>query len=173
MSGNPARSRIFPRSISSPAPRKKSRRKSFPAFTNSLSLDEEGFVVSWGRNDDMLKVKGLWAAPTEIEASFTGRPAVREAAVVSFADHDGFTKPIAYVVLRQGHAQSEALIAELCAAVRPLGGYKVPERYEFIDELPRTTLMKIDRRAVRRRAQMLSCPPFIPNDHSPSHHSCK
>jgi acyl-coenzyme A synthetase/AMP-(fatty) acid ligase len=40
---------------------------------------------------------------------------------------------------------------ELCAAVRPLGGYKVPERYEFIEELPRTTLMKIDRRALRQR----------------------
>ena len=47
--------------------------------------------------------------------------AVREAAVVSFTDHDGFTKPMAYVVLRQGYAQSDDLIAELCAAVRPLG----------------------------------------------------
>jgi hypothetical protein len=37
---------------------------------------------------------------------------------------DGFTKPMAYVVLRQGCVQSNALIAELCAAVRPLGGYK-------------------------------------------------
>jgi len=47
--------------------------------------------------------------------------------------------------------QGDALIAELCAAVRPLGGYKVPARYEFIGELPRTTLMKIDRRALRQR----------------------
>ena len=69
----------------------------------------------------------------------------------SFTDHDGFTKPMAYVVLRRGFAQSDALIAELCAEVRPLGGYKVPECYEFIDELPRTTLMKIDRRALRER----------------------
>jgi len=76
---------------------------------------------------------------------------VREAAVVSFTDHDGFTKPMAYVVLRQGHVQSDALIAELGAAVRPLGGYKVPERYAFIDELPRTTLLKIDRRSLRQR----------------------
>ena len=84
-------------------------------------------------------------------ASSSTASAVREAAVVSFTDHDGFTKPVAYVVLRQGHGQSEALIAELCAAVRPLGGYKVPARYEFIEELPRTTLMKIDRRALRQR----------------------
>jgi benzoate-CoA ligase len=119
---------------------------------DNLYFDENGFFWFSGRNDDMFKVKGLWVAPIEIEAALTGHPAVREAAVVSFTDHDGFTKPIAYVVLRQGYAQSDALIAELGAAVRPLGGYKVPERYEFIDELPRTTLMKIDRRALRRGA---------------------
>jgi benzoate-CoA ligase len=119
---------------------------------DNLYFDEDGFFWFSGRNDDMFKVKGLWVAPIEIEAALTGHPAVREAAVVSFTDHDGFTKPVAYVVLRQGRVQSEALIAELCAAVRPLGGYKVPARYEFIDELPRTTLMKIDRRALRRGA---------------------
>jgi acyl-CoA synthetase (AMP-forming)/AMP-acid ligase II len=36
--------------------------------------------------------------------------------------------------------------------VRSLGGYKVPERFAFIDELPRTTLLKIDRRALRGRS---------------------
>jgi len=119
---------------------------------DNLYFDEDGFFWFSGRNDDMFKVKGLWVAPIEVEAALTGHPAVHEAAVVSFTDHDGFTKPIAYVVLRQGYAQSDALIAELCAAVRPLGGFKVPERYEFIEELPRTTLMKIDRRTLRQRA---------------------
>jgi benzoate-CoA ligase len=100
----------------------------------------------------MFKVRGLWVTPIEIEAALTGHPAVREAAVVSCADVDGFTKPMAYVVLREGFAKGDALVAELCAAVRPLGGYKVPERFAFIDELPRTTLLKIDRRALRGRA---------------------
>jgi benzoate-CoA ligase len=118
---------------------------------DNLYFDEDGFFWFSGRNDDMFKVRGLWVAPIEVEAALTGHPAVHEAAVVSFTDHDGFTKPMAYVVLRQGCAQSDALIAELCAAVRPLGGYKVPERYEFIEELPRTTLMKIDRRTLRQR----------------------
>jgi benzoate-CoA ligase len=118
---------------------------------DNLYFDEDGFFWFSGRNDDMFKVKGLWVTPIEIEAALTGHPAVREAAVVSFTDHDGFTKPLAYAVLRQGYAQNDALIAELCAAVRPLGGYKVPARYEFIDELPRTTLMKIDRRTLRQR----------------------
>ncbi len=118
---------------------------------DNLYFDEDGFFWFSGRDNDMFKVKGLWVMPIEIEAALTSHPAVREAAVVSCTDDDGLTKPMAYVVLRQGHVQSDALIAELCAAVRPLGGYKVPARYEFIEELPRTTLMKINRRALRQR----------------------
>jgi acyl-coenzyme A synthetase/AMP-(fatty) acid ligase len=41
------------------------------------------------------------------------------------------------------------LIEQLHAAVTPLGSYKVPERFTVINQLPRTTLMKIDRRALR------------------------
>jgi benzoate-CoA ligase len=118
---------------------------------DNLYFDQDGFFWFSGRNNDMFKVKGLWVTPIDIEAALTGHPDVREAAVVSCTDHDGFTKPMAYVVLRQGRARDDALIAELCAAVRPLGGYKVPVRYVFIDELPRTTLMKIDRRSLRQR----------------------
>jgi benzoate-CoA ligase family protein len=118
---------------------------------DNLYFDEDGFFWFSGRDSDMFKVKGMWVAPIEIEAALTAHPAVREAAVVSCADAEGFTKPLAYVVLREGFSPGEALTAQLCAAVRPLGGYKVPERYEFIDELPRTTLLKIDRRALRAR----------------------
>jgi acyl-coenzyme A synthetase/AMP-(fatty) acid ligase len=118
---------------------------------DNLTFDEDGFFWFSGRDNDMFKVRGLWVTPIEIEAALTGHPAVREAAVVSCADADGFTKPMAYVVLREGFTQGDALVAELCAAVRPLGGYKVPERFAFIDELPRTTLLKIDRRALRGR----------------------
>jgi benzoate-CoA ligase len=119
---------------------------------DNLYFDEDGFFWFAGRDNDMFKVRGLWVTPIEIEAALTAHPAVREAAVVSCTDADGFTKPMAYVVLREGFSQGDALVAELCAAVRPLGGFKVPERYEFIDALPRTTLLKIDRRALRARS---------------------
>jgi benzoate-CoA ligase len=118
---------------------------------DNLYFDDDGFFWFAGRDNDMFKVHGLWVTPIEIEAALTGHPAVHEAAVVSFTDAEGFTKPKAYVVLRQGFSGDQALIAELCAAVRPLGGYKVPGAYEFIAELPRTTLLKIDRRALRAR----------------------
>ena len=116
---------------------------------DNLSFDEDGFFWFSGRNNDLFKVKGLWLSPLDIEAALTRHPAVREAAVVSFEDANGLTKPRAFLVLRDGFAQSPQLIDELKAAVTPIGSYKVPESFRFIDQLPRTTLLKIDRKALR------------------------
>jgi benzoate-CoA ligase len=114
-----------------------------------LQFDEDGFFWFSGRANDLFKVRGLWVSPIDIEAALTGHSAIREAAVVSFEDADGLTKPRAYLVLRGGFARSDALLAELRDAVRPLGSYKIPESFVFVDQLPRTTLQKIDRRALR------------------------
>jgi benzoate-CoA ligase len=116
---------------------------------DNLTVDEDGFFWFSGRNNDLFKVKGHWVSPIEIEAALTRHPAVREAAVVSFDDVDGLTKARAFVVLRDGFEQSAALIEEFKAAVTPLGSYKIPASFRFIDQLPRTTLLKIDRKALR------------------------
>ncbi|MEJ2374742.1 MAG: AMP-binding protein [Pseudolabrys sp.] len=116
---------------------------------DNLCFDEDGFFWFSGRNNDLFKVKGLWVSPIDIEAALTAHPAVREAAAVSFEDKDGLTKPRAFVVLRDGFSQSPQLIEELKAAVASLGSYKIPESIRFIDQLPRTTLLKIDRKALR------------------------
>ena len=116
---------------------------------DNLSFDEEGFFWFSGRNNDLFKVKGLWVSPIDIEAALTRHPAIREAAVVSFEDENGLTKPRAFLVLRDGFTQGPQLIDELKAAVAPLGSYKIPESFRFIDQLPRTTLLKIDRKALR------------------------
>lgn len=114
-----------------------------------LTFDQDGFFWFAGRNNDLFKVKGLWVSPIEIEAALTHHPAVREAAVVSFDDEDGLTKPRAFIVLRDGFAESAKLIEEFEKAVTPLGSYKIPASFRFIDQLPRTTLLKIDRKALR------------------------
>jgi acyl-coenzyme A synthetase/AMP-(fatty) acid ligase len=114
-----------------------------------LSFDEDGYFWFGGRNNDLFKVKGLWVSPIEIEAALTRHPAVREAAVISFDDGDGLTNARAFVVLRDGFSQTPELIEELKRAVAPLGSYKIPASFRFIDQLPRTTLLKIDRKALR------------------------
>jgi acyl-CoA synthetase (AMP-forming)/AMP-acid ligase II len=93
-----------------------------------LQFDEDGFFWFSGRANDLFKVKGLWVSPLEIEAALTRHPAIREAAVVPFTDPDGLTKPKAYLVMREGFSQNEKLLAELRAAIVPLGSYLVPRR---------------------------------------------
>ena len=116
---------------------------------DNLTFDTQGYFWFSSRENDVFKVAGLWVSPTDIEAALNDHPAVREAAVVGFTDAEGLTRPAAFVVLLDGTTGDARLIEELGAHVRPLGGYKVPARFEFVAELPRTTLMKIDRKALR------------------------
>ena len=116
---------------------------------DNLYFDEDGYFWFSSRENDVFKVSGLWVSPTDIESALNDHPAVLESAVIGFTDKDGLTKPKAFVVLRAGHTAAPELIEALKAQVRPLGGYKVPAVIEVLAELPRTQLMKIDRKALR------------------------
>jgi len=117
---------------------------------DSLYFDEDGFFWFGGRTNDLFKVKGLWVSPIEIEAAVCDNPKVLEAAVISFEDKDGLTKIRAYVVLKQGFTPSEELSNDIKKHVHAkIGGYKVPEEIKYVSSLPRTTLLKIDRKALR------------------------
>lgn len=116
---------------------------------DTLQFDEDGYFWFSGRSDDVFKVKGLWVSPIEVEAAITENDSVLEAAVVSYEDDEGLTQAKAFIVLKPGTEISDTLVADLKAGVRKIGGYKVPQEIAFVDMLPRTTLMKIDRRALR------------------------
>lgn len=118
-----------------------------------LRFDEDGFFWFASRSDDQFKVKGLWVSPLEIEAKITELPFVLEAAVVPYQSEEGMTEVRAYVVLRPGHQVSEELNEQIRNNVRKIGGYKVPKSIVYVDSLPRTTLLKIDRKALRNLAQ--------------------
>jgi len=75
--------------------------------------DDEGYYHYCGRNDDMLKVGGIWCSPFEIEAKLVEHPQVLEAAIVGRADDDELVKPEAFVVLTDGVEASDALAEEL------------------------------------------------------------
>jgi benzoate-CoA ligase len=118
---------------------------------DNLMFDEDGFFWFAGRDNDVFKVKGLWVSPLEIEAEVSGHPAVLESAVVSYEDAQGLTQPRCFLVLDKGHdgTDPQTLFAELRERVRPIGGYKVPQEFHILSALPRTTLLKIDRRQLR------------------------
>lgn len=116
---------------------------------DTLQFDDDGYFWFSGRSDDVFKVKGLWVSPIEVEAAITEHEAIMEAAVVSYEDSDGLTQAKAFVVLNPGIEITDDLVSALKDGVRKIGGYKVPAEIDFVAALPRTTLMKIDRRTLR------------------------
>ena len=98
----------------------------------------------------MLKVGGIYVAPSEVEGVLVAHPAVLEAAVVGRADEDNLTKPAAYIVLAPAHCPSAALATELQQHVKAhLAPHKYPRWIEFVDELPKTATGKIQRFKLR------------------------
>jgi benzoate-CoA ligase len=109
--------------------------------------DADGYYTYCGRNDDMLKVGGIYVSPFEVEAALQTHPAVLEAAVVGKDDEEHLIKPKAYVVLKPGQAaDTAALQAHVKTKLAP---YKYPRWVEFVDELPKTATGKIQRFKLR------------------------
>jgi 4-hydroxybenzoate-CoA ligase len=105
-----------------------------------------------GRSDDMFKVSGIWVSPFEVEAALISHPSVLEAAVVPAEDGNGLIKPKAFVVLKNGGANTpgRALYEELKTHVQHLAGpWKYPRWIEFVDSLPKTATGKIKRHLLR------------------------
>jgi benzoate-CoA ligase len=113
--------------------------------------DEEGYYTYAGRNDDMLKVSGIYVSPFEVEATLVQNPAVLEAAVIGVNDSEGLVKTKAFVVVKDGHQITEA---ELKQFVKDrLAAYKYPRAIEFVAELPKTATGKIQRFRLREKEQ--------------------
>jgi benzoate-CoA ligase family protein len=112
--------------------------------------DEDGYFHYCGRNDDMLKVGGIWCSPFEIEAKLIEHPKVLEAAVVGRADDSDLIKPEAFVVLNDLSDAGDATKEELLAHCKDgLAKYKYPRWFNFVEDLPKTATGKIQRFKLR------------------------
>lgn len=117
-----------------------------------FSRDTDGFFTYHGRADDLLKVGGIWVAPSEIEHCLIGHPDVVECGVTGH-ETDGLVRTRAYVVARDGVTGSPELGQALREYVgERLSGHKRPHEIVFAQRLPRTTNGKLDRRALRGMA---------------------
>ena len=109
-------------------------------------LDEHGFLTLVDRKKDMILVSGFNVYPNEVEAALTEHPKVLEVAVVGIADEHSGEVPKAFVVKKELSLTVEELQS---FASERLTGYKRPQSYEFIDELPKTAVGKILRKSLR------------------------
>ena len=115
--------------------------------------DRDGYYWYVGRSDDMMKVKGMWVSPVEVESALLEHPLVQEAAVIGGNDSNQLVKPAAYVVLKNGQSGGADLAEEMKGLLSSkLAPHKVPQTIEFIAQLPKTATGKIQRYKLRQIA---------------------
>jgi len=113
-------------------------------------VDGEGYYQYVGRDDDLLKVSGIWVSPLEIENALLTHPAVDEVCVIGRADTDDLVKPQAFVVLAGGFNGDTALAVDLKAHVKErLAPYKYPRWFEWCDDLPKNDRGKVNRKLLK------------------------
>jgi long-chain acyl-CoA synthetase len=109
-------------------------------------MDSRGYVYIDDRKKDMILVSGFNVYPNEVEGVVAAHPGVLEVAAVAQPDERAGEVVVLFVV-RKDPALTEQALIEHCR--ESLTGYKVPKRVYFRDELPKTNVGKILRRALR------------------------
>ncbi|MEW5745833.1 MAG: acetate--CoA ligase [Nitrospirota bacterium] len=120
-------------------------------FTGDIAVrDEHGYISVLGRADDVMSVAGHRIGTAEVESAIVSHPSVAEAAVIGKPDAVKGEVIKAFVILRAGNEQSEALRASIVRHVRhELGPVATPAEVVFVDKLPKTRSGKIMRRVLR------------------------
>ena len=109
-------------------------------------MDEDGFVYIEDRKKDMILVSGFNVYPNEVESVAATHPGVLEVAAVAQPDEKS-GEVVALFVVRKDPNLTEQELVDFCR--KELTGYKVPKYVYFRDELPKTNVGKILRRALR------------------------
>jgi fatty-acyl-CoA synthase len=112
-------------------------------------IDEQGFITLTDRAKDVIKSGGEWISSVELENCLIAHPEVIEVAVVGVPDERWQERPLAVVVPKEGSAVSAADLRKFLTdkVVR----WWLPERWTFVDEIPRTSVGKYDKKTIRSR----------------------
>jgi long-chain acyl-CoA synthetase len=117
-------------------------------------LDEDGYLFIVDRKKDLIKTSGYQVWPREIEETLASHPAIAEVGVAGVPDELKGEAVWAWVVVRKGEVVTEAELRGFCR--ERLAPYKIPSRVEMRNDLPKTMVGKVLRRALREQSQVSS-----------------
>jgi fatty-acyl-CoA synthase len=117
-------------------------------------IDDEGYLQITDRIKDVIKSGGEWISSLDLENLMSQHEAVLESAAISIPDEKWGERPLVIVVLKSEY-KDKLTEEDLCRFMKrfaeegKLSKYGVPDRYQFVDEIPKTSVGKIDKRAMR------------------------
>jgi fatty-acyl-CoA synthase len=114
-----------------------------------VTIDERATVSIQDRSKDLIKSGGEWISSIALESALMGHPAISEAAVIPVSSAKWTERPLAAVVLKPGATTSAE---ELRAFLMPqFPRFWLPDAFEFIDAIPRTSAGKFQKADLRAR----------------------
>src|SRR5262249_33370383 len=114
-----------------------------------VSIHPRGFIQIKDRSKDVIKSGGEWISSVDLENALMAHPGVAEAAVVAGPDGSWGERPLAAVVLKEGAPAPPDELREFLAP--RFAKWWLPERFEFVDEIPKTSVGKFRKLALRER----------------------
>jgi fatty-acyl-CoA synthase len=114
-----------------------------------VSMHPRGYIQIKDRSKDVIKSGGEWISSVELENALMGHPAVAEAAVIAVPDEKWTERPLAAVVLKEGATATADDLREFLAP--SFAKWWLPERFEFVDEIPKTSVGKFRKTALREQ----------------------
>jgi fatty-acyl-CoA synthase len=121
-----------------------------------VTIDERSFVTIQDRAKDLIKSGGEWISSIALESALMGHPAVAEAAVIPVVSGKWSERPLAAVVLKPGATASPEDLRAFLAPQFPK--FWLPDAFEFIEAIPRTSAGKFQKMALRERFKGYSVP---------------
>jgi fatty-acyl-CoA synthase len=114
-----------------------------------VTIDELGYVRVQDRTKDLVKSGGEWISTVALENELMAHDAVAEAAVIAISHEKWQERPLAVVVLKEGRSATQE---ELLAHLEPrFAAWWLPDRVEFVEEIPKTSVGKFKKSALRER----------------------
>jgi len=114
------------------------------------TLDQKGFMQISDRTKDVIKSGGEWISSVELENEVMAHPGVFEAAVIGVPDPRWDERPLVVLVAAEGARPEPAEIVTFLSG--RVARWWLPERWAFVDELPKTSVGKFDKKVLRSRA---------------------
>jgi fatty-acyl-CoA synthase len=113
------------------------------------SIHPRGFIQIKDRSKDVIKSGGEWISSVELENALMAHPSVAEAAVIAIPDEKWDERPLAAVVLKPGEATGADELREFLAP--QFAKWWLPDRIEFVEEIPKTSVGKFKKTALREQ----------------------
>ncbi|MER6445900.1 long-chain fatty acid--CoA ligase [Streptomyces venezuelae] len=112
-------------------------------------ISADGYLTLTDRAKDVIKSGGEWISSVDLENALMAHPDVAEAAVVAVPDEKWGERPLATVVLREGASVGCTDLHEFLA--RTVAKWQLPERWTFIEAVPKTSVGKFDKKVIRKQ----------------------